>query len=169
MWIIILIVVYDVNIYTNCIDKHQDGFDKVELYWHIFEKYTLNFMRIHPMGAGLIRGDGQTDTQKWRTNIRNFSNAPKGGCYVKFYSHQLMHFFIQLCISLLSYIKNHLKHFKKHSNMFRSSMRSSSGSSLFISLSKLLILKTIKIFKKYYQSIVVAMVFSFIVSVFICG
>jgi len=24
---------------------------------------------------------------------------------VKFYSHQLMHFFIQLCISLLSYIK----------------------------------------------------------------
>ena len=34
-------------------------------------------------------------------------------------------------------------------------MRSSSGSSLFISLSKLLILKTIKIFKKYYQSIAV--------------
>ena len=24
---------------------------------------------------------------------------------IKFYSHQLMHFFIQLCISLLSYIK----------------------------------------------------------------
>jgi hypothetical protein len=39
--------------------------------------------------------------------------------------------------------------------MFRSSMRSSSGSPLFISLSMLLILKTIKIFKKYYQSIVV--------------
>jgi hypothetical protein len=39
--------------------------------------------------------------------------------------------------------------------MFRSSMRSSSGSSLFVSLSKLLILKIIKIFKKYYQSIVV--------------
>ena len=39
--------------------------------------------------------------------------------------------------------------------MFRSSMTSSSGSSLFISLSKLLILKSIKIFKKYYQSIVV--------------
>jgi len=37
--------------------------------------------------------------------------------------------------------------------MFRSSMRSSSGSSLFVSLSKLLILETIKIFKKYYQSI----------------
>jgi len=34
-------------------------------------------------------------------------------------------------------------------------MRSSSGSSLFISLSMLLILKTIKIFKKYYQSTVV--------------
>ena len=39
--------------------------------------------------------------------------------------------------------------------MFRSSMRSSSGSSLFISLSNLRILKTIKIFRKYYQSIVV--------------
>jgi hypothetical protein len=39
--------------------------------------------------------------------------------------------------------------------MFRSSMRSSSGNSLFISLSLLLILKIIKIFKKYYQSIVV--------------
>jgi len=39
--------------------------------------------------------------------------------------------------------------------MFRSSMRLSSGSSLFIYLSKLLILKTIKIFKLYYQSIVV--------------
>jgi hypothetical protein len=39
--------------------------------------------------------------------------------------------------------------------MFRSSKRSSSGSSLFISLSMLLILKTIKIFKQYYQSIVV--------------
>jgi hypothetical protein len=39
--------------------------------------------------------------------------------------------------------------------MFRSSMRSSSGSSLFISLSMLLILKTIKIFKMYCQSIVV--------------
>ena len=25
--------------------------------------------------------------------------------YLKFYSYQLMHFFIQLCISLLSYIK----------------------------------------------------------------
>jgi hypothetical protein len=39
--------------------------------------------------------------------------------------------------------------------MFRSSKRSSSGSSLFISLSMVLILKIIKIFKKYYQSIVV--------------
>jgi hypothetical protein len=39
--------------------------------------------------------------------------------------------------------------------MFRSSMRSSSESSLFISLSMLLILKIIKIFKKCYQSIVV--------------
>ena len=39
--------------------------------------------------------------------------------------------------------------------MFRSSMRSSSGISLFTSLSMLLILKIIKIFKKYYQSIVV--------------
>ena len=39
--------------------------------------------------------------------------------------------------------------------MFRSSMRSSSGSVLFTSLQKLLILKTIKIFRKYYQSIVV--------------
>jgi hypothetical protein len=38
--------------------------------------------------------------------------------------------------------------------MFRSSLRSSSRS-FFISLSMLLILKTIKIFKKYYQSIVV--------------
>jgi hypothetical protein len=39
--------------------------------------------------------------------------------------------------------------------MFRSSMRASSGSYLFISLSLLQILKIIKIFKKYYQSIVV--------------
>jgi hypothetical protein len=39
--------------------------------------------------------------------------------------------------------------------MFRSSMRSSSGISLFISLSMLLILKVIKIFKKYYKSFVV--------------
>jgi hypothetical protein len=39
--------------------------------------------------------------------------------------------------------------------MFRFSMRSSSGSSLFISLLMLLILKTIKMFKNYYQSIVV--------------
>ena len=45
--------------------------------------------------------------------------------------------------------------FRKHSNMFRSSMSSSLGSSLFISLLMLLILKTIKIFKKYYQSIMV--------------
>jgi hypothetical protein len=40
-------------------------------------------------------------------------------------------------------------------NIFRSSMSSSSGSSLFIFLSMLLILKIIKIFKKYYQSLVV--------------
>jgi hypothetical protein len=39
--------------------------------------------------------------------------------------------------------------------MFRSPMRSSSGSSLFISMSMLLILKIIKTLKKYYQSIVV--------------
>jgi hypothetical protein len=39
--------------------------------------------------------------------------------------------------------------------MFRSSMRSSSGSFLFISLSMLLILKVIKIFKKCYHSVVV--------------
>jgi hypothetical protein len=39
--------------------------------------------------------------------------------------------------------------------MFQSSMRSSSWSSLFISLLILQILKTIKIFKKYYQSIMV--------------
>jgi hypothetical protein len=44
-----------------------------------------------------------------------------------------------------------------HSNMFRSSMRSSSGSFfLFISLSLLLILKIIKIFKKCYHSVVVS-------------
>ena len=39
--------------------------------------------------------------------------------------------------------------------MFRFSRRSSSGCTLFTSLSMLLILKIIKIFKKYYQSIVV--------------
>jgi hypothetical protein len=39
--------------------------------------------------------------------------------------------------------------------MFRSSMRSSSWSYLFISLSMLLILKIIKIFKNYYQVVVV--------------
>ena len=39
--------------------------------------------------------------------------------------------------------------------MFRSSMRSSSESSLFTSLSMLLILQIIKIFKKYYKSIMV--------------
>jgi hypothetical protein len=39
--------------------------------------------------------------------------------------------------------------------MFRTSMRSSSGSFLFISLSMLLILKIIKIFKKCYHSVVV--------------
>jgi hypothetical protein len=39
--------------------------------------------------------------------------------------------------------------------MFRYFMRYSSGSSLFISLSMLLILKIIKIFKKYYQSFMV--------------
>ena len=49
--------------------------------------------------------------------------------------------------------------------MFRSAMRSSSGSTLFISLSKLLILKTIKIFKKYYQSIVVMLQHMFIMPV----
>ena len=70
--------------------------------------------------------------------------------YLKFYSHQLIHFSIQLCISLISYIKI-TKHFRKHSNMFRSSMGSSSGSSLFTSFSMLLILKIIKIFKKYYH------------------
>jgi hypothetical protein len=75
--------------------------------------------------------------------------------FIKFYSHQLMHFLIQLCTSLLSDIKITLKHFRKHSNMFRSSKRSYSVSSLFISLSMLLILKIIKIFKKYYKFIVV--------------
>jgi len=35
--------------------------------------------------------------------------------------------------------------------MFRSSMRSSPGSSLFTSLSMLLILKIIKVFKNYYH------------------
>ena len=31
--------------------------------------------------------------------------TPKHVVAIKFYSHQLMHFFVQLCISLLSYIK----------------------------------------------------------------
>jgi predicted phosphohydrolase len=55
--------------------------------------------------------------------------------------------------------------------MFRSSMRSSSVSSLFISLSMLLILKIIKIFKKYYQSIVVMWqhMFSMPVMLILCG
>jgi hypothetical protein len=44
--------------------------------------------------------------------------------------------------------------------MFRSSKRSSSGSSLFTSLSMLLILKIIKIFKKYYQFTVVVAAYS---------
>jgi hypothetical protein len=39
--------------------------------------------------------------------------------------------------------------------MFRFSMRSSSGSFVFISLSMLLILKIVKIFKKCYHSVVV--------------
>jgi len=33
------------------------------------------------------------------------NGKPQCVCLFKFYSHQLMHFFIQLCISLLSYIK----------------------------------------------------------------
>ena len=36
---------------------------------------------------------------------------------VKFYSHQLMHFFIQLCISLLSYIKILISSFRRVQNV----------------------------------------------------
>jgi hypothetical protein len=74
----------------------------------------------------------------------------------KFYSYQLMHFFrTNMYWSFKLYWKD-LRHFRNHSNMFQSSMRSSSESSLFISLSMLLILKIIKIFKQYHQLIVAA-------------
>jgi len=35
-----LIVVYDVNIYTNCIDTQRDGFDKVYKRFFCFYKDT---------------------------------------------------------------------------------------------------------------------------------
>ena len=50
--------------------------------------------------------DGQTDVMNLIDALSNFAKMPENDqCFIKFYSHQLMHFFIQLCISLLSNIK----------------------------------------------------------------
>jgi hypothetical protein len=67
-----------------------------------------------------------------------------------------MHFLIQLCTSLLSYIKitsNTLGSTPTCFDLLRDHLRGVIY--LFISLSMFLILKIIKIFKKYYQFIVV--------------
>ena len=40
-----------------------------------------------------------------KQTTNKFSLFHRAFWFIKFYSHQLMHFFIQLCISLLSYIK----------------------------------------------------------------
>jgi len=47
----------------------------------------------------------QHHSQDCQRPDQNLNQALSEYNYSKFYSHQLMHFFIQLCISLLSYIK----------------------------------------------------------------
>ena len=54
--------------------------------------YSLTMLLVLPMPWPLIR-------------FKYISLFHRAFWFIKFYSHQLMHFFIQLCISLLSYIK----------------------------------------------------------------
>jgi len=54
---------------------------KPEFSRQIFEKYSLNFMKIRPVGADLIcaggRAGGQTDMTKLIVSFRSFANAPE--------------------------------------------------------------------------------------------
>jgi len=36
-----------------------------------------NFMKVRPVGAGLVHVDGRTDTTKLIFAVRNFANVPK--------------------------------------------------------------------------------------------
>jgi len=56
-------------------------------------------------GAAEVQGDGHKRHALLTAYYEIQPNSDKVNVYTKFYSHQLMHFFIQLCISLLSYIK----------------------------------------------------------------
>jgi hypothetical protein len=48
----------------------------------IFEKYVLNFMRIHPVGRKLNHADGQTDMTKLIVAFRKFANATKNKFFI---------------------------------------------------------------------------------------
>jgi hypothetical protein len=54
---------------------------KVEFLRQIFSKnsQTSNFMKIRPVGGGLIHAGGQTDMTKVMVTFRIFANAPKDG------------------------------------------------------------------------------------------
>jgi hypothetical protein len=59
LWILILIFVYDVNIYINCIDTHRDGFDKAN---------TNSF----------IRGKFEPSQPDWFENYEDQESMEKG-------------------------------------------------------------------------------------------
>jgi hypothetical protein len=57
----------------------------------VFSKLTRipTFMKIRPVGAGLFRADGRTDTTTLTAGFRNFANAPK--TVKKYISYSLLH------------------------------------------------------------------------------
>ena len=75
---------------------------------------TANLFSIHCNGAGLVVDVTVSDVDANIVKTLTMFNIYKKEVivrvsellhHIKIYSHQLMHFFIQLCISLLSYIK----------------------------------------------------------------
>ena len=56
-------------------------FMKFEFSRQTFEKYILNFLKIHPAGAELFHTDGETDRRTDMTKLivtfRNFAYVPK--------------------------------------------------------------------------------------------
>jgi hypothetical protein len=69
-----------IGLYQEC-PLFMSDFNETKISLMIFEKYSSNSMKIHPVGAEVFHADGRTDRQTDMTELifafRNFAKATK--------------------------------------------------------------------------------------------
>jgi hypothetical protein len=71
----------------------------LEVKIYVLQKFKGHKIKNHSEMFRILCDPSSGGTERCLTEI------PRSGSQIKFYSHKLMHFLIQSCINLLSYIK----------------------------------------------------------------